>query len=69
MLKKEKEILDNIIHKTKGKTTIIISHRISSFKNTNKIIVLENGKVKEIGDHKKINFRSRFLFTNVQITA
>ena len=52
-VKKEKEILNNLIHKTKGKTTII-SHRISSFKNTNKIIVLENGQVKEIGDHKKL---------------
>ena len=34
-----------------NKTTLIVSHRISSIKNADKIIVLENGKIIEQGNH------------------
>ena len=67
MLKKP-EILDKFI-KDKRKTTIIISHRISSFKNTNKIIVLENGKLKKLEIIKKLISDQGFYSQNVQITA
>ena len=36
------------------KTSIIISHRISSVKLSKKIIVIENGKVIEKGDHASL---------------
>ena len=36
------------------KTSIIISHRISSVKLAKKIIVIENGKVIEQGDHSSL---------------
>ena len=53
-INKEKKILNNIIEETKNKTAIIISHRISSFKEMDKIIVLEYGKITEFGNHKKL---------------
>lgn len=38
----------------KGMTKIIIAHRISSVKNADKIIVLENGKIAESGTHEQL---------------
>jgi len=47
----EEIILKNLENATKGKTTIIISHRASSVKNADQIIVLDNGKMIESGTH------------------
>ena len=35
----------------KNKTTFVIAHRLSTVKNANAIMVLENGKIIERGDH------------------
>lgn len=50
----EERILKNISSETKGKTTIIVTHRVSSAKNADKIIVLDNGKIIERGTHKSL---------------
>jgi len=47
----EEEILNNIQKITKNKTTIIVSHRISSAKNADKIIVLEGGSIIQNGSY------------------
>lgn len=47
----EEKILKNLVNLTKDKTTIIVSHRVSSAKNADKIIVLEDGKVTQTGSH------------------
>ena len=47
----EEEILNNIERITKNKTTIIVSHRISSAKNADKIIVLDDGNVIQNGSY------------------
>lgn len=47
----EEEILNNIQKITKNKTTIIVSHRISSAKNADKIIVLDNGNIIQNGSY------------------
>ena len=38
----------------KDRTTIIISHRVSSVKNADQIIVLEKGKIIETGNHEQL---------------
>ena len=52
--KTEKSILHDLIETRKNKTTIIISHRISSIQHADKIIVLNEGKIAEEGTHKEL---------------
>jgi ATP-binding cassette subfamily B multidrug efflux pump len=47
----EEEILSNLGRIMEGKTSIIISHRISTIKNADKILVLDNGEIIEQGTH------------------
>ena len=48
----EEEILNNLGNIMHGKTSIIIANRISTIKNADKILVMENGKIIEQGTHE-----------------
>lgn len=50
----EELILSNLEKVSKEKTTFIISHRVSSAKNADKIIILENGKIIQQGPHNQL---------------
>ena len=50
----EEEILKNLKNISTKKTTVIVSHRISSLKHADKIIVLENGKIIQQGKHSDL---------------
>ena len=50
----ENEILNNLNKITKNRTTLIVSHRISSVKNADHIIVLELGKIIQQGTHNQL---------------
>ena len=50
----EEQILNNLLQISKNKTTIIVSHRVSSAKNADKIIILENGKIIQEGSHNQL---------------
>jgi ATP-binding cassette subfamily B multidrug efflux pump len=50
----EEEILSELKKIMSGRTNIIISHRISTIKNSNNIIVLSNGEIKEEGTHSEL---------------
>jgi len=50
----EQEILMNMQKLMKGRTTIIISHRISSVKMCDKVLVLNNGAMAEYGTHEQL---------------
>jgi len=50
----EERILNNLDRVTSGVTTIIVSHRISSAKNADKIIVLDDGKIVQQGTHSEL---------------
>ena len=57
-------ILENFKQIMKETTTIIISHRISSVKLANQIIVIEDGKITESGSHKTLlNNKKRYFKT------
>ena len=51
---KEKIILQNLNEETKNKTTIIISHRISTIEKSDNIIVLKKGNIIEEGTHMEL---------------
>jgi ATP-binding cassette subfamily B multidrug efflux pump len=50
----EEKILSNLEKVSKAKTTFIISHRVSSAKNADKIIVLDNGEITQQGAHNQL---------------
>ena len=50
----EKEIIENLDNISKGKTTLIIAHRLSTVSNADNIIVLDNGKIIEEGNHSTL---------------
>ncbi len=50
----EEEILQNLFKISQSKTTIIVSHRISSVKNADRIIILKDGAVVQEGNHQKL---------------
>lgn len=50
-VKTEKSILSNLREVRKGKTTILIAHRITTIENMDKIIFIDDGKVVAVGKH------------------
>ncbi len=50
----EERILDGLEKFLKGKTSILITHRIAPLKRADRIIVLEKGRVAEMGDHEAL---------------
>ena len=50
----EEKILSNLQRISVNKTTLIISHRVSSAKNADKIIVLDKGEIIQQGSHYQL---------------
>lgn len=49
--KNERAIVENLDEFYKGRTVVVVAHRLSTVKNADQIIVLDDGKVVESGDH------------------
>lgn len=65
----EKEIqkaLDNLVQ---GRTTIAIAHRLSTLRKANRLIVLDCGKIVEIGNHSELMAREGFYYRLYQAQA
>ena len=60
----ESEVFGRFIGLTEDKTSIIISHRFSTVRQANRILVLEQGKVKEIGTHEEL-MRNNDLYSEL----
>lgn len=50
----EKKIQESLEILTKDKTTFVVAHRLSTIQNADKIVVLKNGKIKEIGNYEQL---------------
>ena len=50
----EKAIVDNLGEFLRGKTVVIVAHRLSTVRNADKIVVLENGGISESGTHDEL---------------
>lgn len=53
----EKAIVENLQYFFKGRTVVIVAHRLSTVKNADKIVVLHDGKIVEEGTHVELSFR------------
>ena len=53
----EKQLLIALKNLLKGKTTIVIAHKLSTVRNADKIIVLKNGVIEQIGTHTELKFK------------
>jgi len=53
----EKVIMENLNRFFKGKTVVIVAHRLSTVKNADQIVVLNQGKITEIGTHQELTER------------
>ena len=52
--KNERAIVENLNEFYKGRTVVIVAHRLSTVKNADQIVVIDAGKVVEIGDHNSL---------------
>jgi ATP-binding cassette subfamily B protein len=50
----EKMITENLISLQKNKTVLVIAHRLSTVKNADQILVMENGQIIESGTHVEL---------------
>ena len=50
----EKLVQDALEKLMEGKTTFIIAHRLTTIENSNKIVVIQKGEIKEIGNHNEL---------------
>ena len=50
----EKVIMENLDEFLKGKTVLVIAHRLSTVKNADQVVVLEKGKIVEVGTHEEL---------------
>lgn len=52
--KNERAIVENLDEFYKGRTVVVVAHRLSTVKNADQIIVLDGGKVVEVGNHTSL---------------
>jgi ATP-binding cassette subfamily B protein len=53
----EKVILENLDEFFKGKTVVVVAHRLSTVKNAHQIVVIDKGNIIEIGTHEELTKR------------
>jgi ATP-binding cassette subfamily B protein len=62
----ERIILENLQQFFKGRTVIVVAHRLSTVKNADQIVVLDKGKIVEQGTHRELVERKGVYFTLVK---
>lgn len=62
----EREILLNLKSFFKDRTVLIVAHRLSTIKDADQIIVLDKGRVVEIGNHNELISKSKYYFNLVK---
>lgn len=62
----EKVIMKNMNHFFKGRTVVVVAHRLSTVRNADQIIVIEKGKITELGTHPELVDKSGAYFNLVK---
>ncbi len=58
----EKAIIENLRKHRSGRTNILITHRFSVVKNADRIYVVEDGEIKEVGNHKQLMYNRGWYY-------
>ncbi|WP_421920337.1 peptidase domain-containing ABC transporter [Marinifilum sp.] len=64
--KNEKEISKNLDQFFKGKTVVVVAHRLSTVKNADQIVVLDKGKIVERGTHDELTEKQEHYYELVK---
>ena len=62
----EKDIMNKLNGFLEGKTRLVVAHRLSTVKHADNIVVLEQGRIVEEGNHQELIKKRGFYFTLVQ---
>lgn len=65
----EKRIQKTLSALSKGRTTIMIAHRLSTLRDADKIVVIENGKMPEYGTHRELLEKKGIYYTLYKLQA
>ena len=62
----ERSIVENLDKFYNGKTVVIVAHRLSTVKNADQIVVIDHGKVVEVGNHKSLTAKQGAYYNLVK---
>jgi len=62
----ERTIMDNLAEFFEGRTVVVVAHRLSTVKNADQIIVLDNGRIVEEGDHVSLTRKRGYYYNLVK---
>jgi ATP-binding cassette subfamily B protein len=63
----EKQIQEAIVHLIKGRTTFAIAHRLSTLRNANRLVILDGGRIAEVGTHGELMEKKGVFYNLVQL--
>lgn len=63
----EKQIQEAIAHLIKGRTTFAIAHRLSTLRNADRLVILEGGRIIEMGTHRELMEKKGAFYNLVQL--
>lgn len=62
----EKAIVENLVQFYEGKTVVVVAHRLSTVRDADQIVVIDNGEVVETGTHEELTAKRGKYYTLVK---